>query len=114
MSTTLPSVLRGGASAFRIPRTTGGEEGAPAYHSVADIRNLLKSGEYELANEYGERFGADSLKEFEELCEWRGGAAYDGKPLGTYPQDEAPWDHEPGATGYRDPEGYAFDSQYFR
>ena len=41
-------------------------------------------------------------------------AAYDGKPLGTYPQDEAPWDHEPGATGYRDPEGYAFDSQYFR
>lgn len=105
MSTTLPSVLRGGASAFRIPRTTGARKGHLPTTRLRISATLLKSGEYELANEYGERFGADSLKEFEELCEWRGGAAYDGKPLGTYPQDEAPWDHEPGCHGLPRPRG---------
>ena len=85
----------------------------PAFHSVADIRNLPKSEEWQLANEYGGIYdpGYESLREFDELCKWRGGPQFDGRPLGRYPDEEPPYEH---TGGYLDPEGYQFTSTYFR
>lgn len=85
----------------------------PAFHSVADIRNLLASGEWQLADEYGESWepGEESLREFDQLCKWRGGPQFDGNPIGSYPYGEPPYEH---TGGYVDPEGYQFTSVYFR
>lgn len=87
----------------------------PTYHSVSDIRNLLESGEYQLTNEYGETWepGEESLKEFDELCEWNGGEEYDGKPCGKYPYGEPPYENEMVGS-YRDDAGYLFISGWFR
>lgn len=85
----------------------------PAFHSVADIRNLLASGEWQLADEYGETWEPveESLREFDKLCKWRGGPQFDGRPVGRYPDEEPPYEH---TGGYVDPEGYQFTSTYFR
>lgn len=89
---------------------------APSYHSVADIRSLLKSGEYQLADEYGTTWepGSESLEEFAELCAWNGGPKFTEPAreyLGAYDNPPGvPYDH---AGGYRDPEGYRFDSREF-
>lgn len=42
----------------------------PAFHSVADIRDLLESGDWQLADEYGDVWepGEESLREFDKLC----------------------------------------------
>lgn len=85
----------------------------PAFHSVADIRELLKTGEWQMADEYGAVWepGEESLREFDELCQWRGGPQFEDKPAGRYPDGEPPYEH---TGGYLDPEGYRFESRYFR
>lgn len=93
------------------------DEDAPSYHSVDDIRRLLESGEYELADSYGRTWGELSVAEFEDLCKWNGGAHCDGKPFSDYPHGEPPWDHFPGSPGclggYRDPQGFFFEPGEF-
>ena len=77
---------------------------------MADIRALIESGEFQLADEYGETWepGAESLAEFEELCRWMGGADFDAKACSTYPDGEPPWEGAIARGDYRDPEGYLF------
>ena len=94
----------------------------PTFHSVADIRNLLKTGEWQLCSEeYAEdggperwEPGEESLRKFDELCRWRGGPQFDGRPIGSYPDGEPPYDNGRIGGDYRDPEGYRFTSRYFR
>lgn len=88
----------------------------PSFHSVADIRNLLKTGEWQLADEYGETWGPgeESLREFDDLCKWRGGIQFDGKPTGRYPDGEPPYNNGMLGNDYKDQEGYQFTSTYFR
>ena len=88
-------------------------EDSPSYHSVDDIRRLLESGDYELADEYGRTWGKLSVAEFDELCKWNGGARYDGKSPSSYPDGEPPWEHDPYRGGYRDPQGFVFESEEF-
>lgn len=90
----------------------------PSYHSVGDIRKLLESGEYQLSNEYGDVYepGYESLREFDELCQWNGGPRFTQPAVpynGRYDNPPGvPYDHC-GTGGYRDPDGYYFDSREF-
>ena len=94
----------------------------PSYHSVADIRALLESGEYQLSDEYGRTWepGWDSVAEFLELCKWMGGSGFTAPAVEKIP--DAPYDNPPGVPydhgrwpgEYRDSEGYCFDSGDFR
>lgn len=79
---------------------------APDYHSVQDICELLKSGEYQLSNEYGDVYapGEESLREFEELCQWDGGMGSD--------QRSVPYRYF-DRYSYIDPDGYYFDRREF-
>lgn len=72
---------------------------APSYHSVEDIRKLLRSGEYVLVDEYEEAWeGEEALAELEGLCAWEGDRAPElGGPYGCY----------------QDPEGYYFENVEF-
>ena len=90
----------------------------PAFHSVADIRRLLESGEWQLCDEYGDvrEPGADSLRAFDELCAWMGGDGFGWSgtpPNPNYPEGEPPYESVfPGS--YRDPDGYIFTGRCFR
>lgn len=65
----------------------------PAFHSAADILNLLSSGEWVLADENGRTWDGDAaLEEFASVCSRRGGDLRDCR-LGR---------------DYRDPEGFLF------
>ena len=88
----------------------------PEFHSVADIRALLESGEWQLADEYGDAWepGEESLREFDELCRWRGGPAFEANPVGEYPHGDPPYESTFGPSDYVDPEGFRFTSVYFR
>lgn len=90
------------------------EDDSPSYHSVDDIRRLLESGEYQLADEYDTTWkpGEESLKEFDDICKCNGGKEYEGKPCSKYPYGKPPYDYY-DYRGYRDPKGYHFDSHYF-
>ena len=73
-------------------------------HSVEDIRSYLRTGEWELVNEYGEAFD-DPLAKIDDLCAWDGGkSGYNDR----HPDKPVTWDvHVP--SGYRDAEGQIFD-----
>lgn len=89
----------------------------PSFHSVADIRDLLKTGEWQISNEYSEvcEPGEESLREFERLCAWRGGKAFEGKPPNPrYPEGDPPYESVRLNGSYRDPEGYLFTTEDFR
>lgn len=88
----------------------------PAFHSVADIRDLLESGDWQLADEYGDVWepGDESLREFDKLCRWRGGPQLEDRHIGDYPHGDPPYDSVLGASDYTDPNGYRFTSIYFR
>lgn len=74
----------------------------PEFRSAAEIRGLLESGEWLLADERGNSWeGDEALKEFEELCAWRGGDAC-GDPQDSYMGRD-----------YRDAEGLLFSSTWF-
>ena len=93
----------------------------PSWHSVADLRNLLKSGDYQLSDEYGRVWepGEDSIREFEELCAWNGGDAFTKPAVEKQPDEPysnlpgVPYDHGAWPDEYRDPEGYAFGRRAF-
>lgn len=87
----------------------------PHYRSVADIRALLESGEFQLADEYGTTWGAGaaSVAEFEELCRWMGGSDLDGKECSAYQDGEPPWEGAIRRGDYRDPEGFLFTDVEF-
>lgn len=83
----------------------------PSFHSVADIRNLLKSGEWQISNEYGDVCEPveESLREFDRLCAWRGGPQWDGAPANPhYPSGDPPYENTALSGSYRDPDGYLF------
>lgn len=70
----------------------------PAFHSAADIRNLLSSGEWALADENGRIWEGDAaLEKFASICSRRGGDLKDCY-LGR---------------DYRDPEGFLFSPTEF-
>lgn len=94
----------------------------PEFRSVAEIRDLLESGEWQLADEYGETWGpgAESLRAFDELCAWRGGPAFEGGQSVPYslrnrhPDHRGPWEGDVLGGDYRDAEGFAFTPTDFR
>ena len=72
-------------------------------HSVEDIRAYLRTGEWQLIDEYGEGF-EDPLVEIDELCSWDG----ELKEWSDNHPDNPVWRlHTPN--GYRDSEGQIFD-----
>lgn len=75
----------------------------------------VKSGEFQLADEYGETWGpgAESLAEFEELTRWMGGRDCEGKDCSTHPDGKPPWDGAIERGDYRDPEGFLFTDVEF-
>ena len=88
----------------------------PEFRSVADIRALLESGEWQLADEYGDAWepSEESLREFGELCAWRGGPMFEGNPPNPrYPDGEPPYENVALPGSYRDPEGYLFSRGEF-
>lgn len=88
----------------------------PEFRSVAEIRDLLESGEWQLADEYGDTWGLgdESLREFDELCRWRGGPRFEDRPAGRYPDGEPPYSSDGLGGDYRDEQGYQFTSINFR
>lgn len=93
-----------------------GEWAPPSFHSVADIRNLLMTGEWQISDEYGRvcEPGEESLRELERLCAWRGGSRFEGKPANPrYPEGEPPYENVMLRGTYRDPEGYLFTTGEF-
>ena len=99
----------------------------PTFHSVREIRELLETGEWQLATEEYEADGtherwapgAESLAAFDELCRWNGGPHFTRPAVEKVP--DAPYDNPPGVPydhgrwpgEYRDPDGYAFGSRSF-
>lgn len=74
----------------------------PAFHSAADIGNLLSSGEWVLVDENGNSWEGDAaLEEFGSVCSWRGGDRCESPRDGYLGRD------------YRDPEGFLFSSVDF-
>ena len=73
-------------------------------HSVEDIRAYLRTGEWELVNEYNEVYD-DPIAKIDELCRWDGGKeGWNAR----HPDKQIEW--EPRApTGTRDGEGQIFD-----
>lgn len=70
----------------------------PAFHSAADVRNLLSSGEWALADENGRIWEGDAaLEKFASICSRRGDGLRDCY-LGR---------------DYRDPEGFLFSPTEF-
>lgn len=93
-----------------------GELVPPSFHSVADIRNLLKTGEWQISNEYGDVCapGEESLRELDRLCAWRGGPRFEDKPPNpNYPDGDPPYEHVMLRGAFRDPEGYLFTTGEF-
>lgn len=79
----------------------------PLPHSikcVEDVRSFLRTGDWELVDEYGEVF-PDWEAEIDGFISWDGGkSAYNAK----HPDDPLRWEpHEP--SGYHDAEGQTFD-----
>lgn len=94
----------------------GDEWAPPSFHSVADIRNLLATGDWQLSDEYGEvtEPGEESLRAFDELCAWRGGPRFEGNPPNPYyPEGEPPYESVRLSGSYRDQEGYLFSRGEF-
>lgn len=90
-----------------LSEVEGDEDPRPAVHSIDDIECLLESGEWQLEDEYGQRWapGEESLEAFRsELLSWDGGQHLD--------PDFEPRDH--GTGHYRDPKGYEFYRGEFR
>ena len=74
-------------------------------HSVEDIRSFLRTGEWELVNEYGE-VSADWEGELEKLCAWDGGKEGWNE---AHPDRQVGWETANVPDGYRDSEGNIFD-----
>lgn len=81
--------------ALNAPRSED-EPQAPSYHSVADIRNLIRSGDYTIVDEEGEE-APDPEAELDAIAAW----CPDGR------------DPSLGGGDYLDPEGYRFSRVYF-
>ena len=83
------------AGQLRWPDEVHGEV-VPEWHEVADIRALLRSGDWQLADEHGTVFGPgeDSLRMLSQLCMRRG-------------RDDGQFD-------YRDVQGHGFSRADFR
>jgi len=80
-------------------------EGLPhGIHSVEDVRSYLRTGEWELVDEYGDVY-PDWEPEIDGFCQWDGGkSGYNSR----HPDDPVTWDvHVP--SGSRDNEGQIFD-----
>ncbi|MDM8270564.1 hypothetical protein [Thermophilibacter provencensis] len=93
-----------------------GEWAPPSFHSVADIRNLLGTGEWQISDEYGRvcEPGEESLMEFDRLCAWRGGKSFECNPPNQrYPEGDPPYENVMLRGTYRDPEGYLFTTGEF-
>lgn len=79
-------------------RAAWDEEDGPSYHSVADIKNLFDTGEYDIVDEYGRELSG--WDEFEErVLRW-------GKGRSDLMRDSDSW-------GFRDPQGYSFTREDF-
>ena len=73
-------------------------------HSVEDIREYLRTGEWELIDEYGEVY-EDWEAEIDGFIHWDGGKAGWNE---RHPDEPVLWDvHTP--SGYHDKEGQVFD-----
>ena len=100
----------------------GGQPKPPEFHSVAEIRALLESEEWQIADEYGEVWapGQESLELFDKLLAWNGGKqftqpAVEKSPYVPYDNPpNTPYDHGGYPGEYRDKDGYAFTSRWFR
>lgn len=90
----------------------------PEFHSAREIRALIDSGEWQVADEYGEVWapGDESLVKLDELLAWNGGGKFqDRDPSRSYPDGEPPYDPDPDRPSeYRDADGYRFDSRWYR
>lgn len=74
----------------------------PEFRSVADIRELLESGEWLLADENGRTWeGGEALDELYDLCNWDGGDMCEDAQDAYMGRD------------YRDPEGFLFTPTWF-
>lgn len=74
----------------------------PDFHSVAEIRALLESGEWNLADEYGRTWeGTEALDELYDLLNWDGGEFCE-EPEESYIGGD-----------YRDGEGFLFSPVWF-
>lgn len=84
------------ASQLRWPDADNGEV-VPRWGSVGGIRALLRSGEWQLSDEYGavSAPGRESLDLLGRIC-------------------AHPGDRDEGQFDYRDPEGYGFSRSDFR
>lgn len=73
-------------------------------HSVKDIRSYLKTGEWELVDEYGEVYD-DWESKIDLLCSWDGGkAGYNER----HPESPVTWTPS-RPSGFTDSEGQVFD-----
>lgn len=87
------------------PDGDGAEPVLPhSIHSVEDIRAYLRTGEWDLVNEYGEVYD-DPLAKIDELCQWDGGKEGWNR---NNPDKPATWELSI-PSGYRDSEGQVFD-----
>lgn len=77
--------------------------------SVEDIRNYLRTGEWEVINEYGEVYD-DCEQIIEELTSWDGGKASWNE---RHPDKPVTWEMGHHSEGYKDPEGNEFTTQGF-
>lgn len=102
--------------------TLGERPKPPVFHSVEEIRALLESEEWQIADEYGDTWtpGQESLDMFSELLKWNGGSRFTQpavEKLPNAPYDnspDTPYDHGAYPCEYRDKDGYAFTSRWFR
>lgn len=94
----------------------------PEFHSVAEIRKLLKSKKWQLEDEYGDTWapGQESVDMLSELLKWNGGTQFTKPAVVKQPNTEydnppdTPYDHGGYPGEYRDKDGYAFTSRWFR
>lgn len=77
--------------------------------SVDDIRNYLRTGEWEVINEYGKVY-EDWGAIIEELTSWDGGKDNWNE---RHPDNPATWEMSHHSEGYKDPEGNEFIAQGF-
>jgi hypothetical protein len=81
--------------------------GPSPIRSVADIRDLLATGEWELVDEYDNIYPASKL---EELEEWDGGkSAYNDM----HPNEPILWNPHPPMSDFKDPNGNFFSRDGF-
>lgn len=91
------------------------EDRPPSFRSVREIRALLETGEYQLADEYDNTWepGEESLNEFDELCRWRGGDKWEDNPVNyNYPDGDPPY-QSVLRDSYEDVDGFSFTSADF-